>query len=169
MVLSGVTSTDSDGIIARYQWAQTSGVAVSLANAATANTSFTAPTLTETATLGFELRVTDNHGDSGTDSVNVVVNEGIPPVSTLTSTKSRTKGVVSFQATVSTNEAATTYFRVSGQGEVTAGGAASGDWQTYNGPVTVKLTAKGKASATFEYYSVDSVGNQEDIKSGVLQ
>jgi len=65
------------------------------------------------------------------------------------------------------NEPATTSFRVTGQGTVTAGGADTTAWQTYTSQITIQL-AKG-GTATIEYYSIDSAGNQEATKSGVLQ
>lgn len=73
------TGTDSDGSIVAYLWAQTSGESVMLSDAATASATFTAPALTQTATLVFSLTVTDNEGATSSDSVNVLVN----PVNTV--------------------------------------------------------------------------------------
>lgn len=165
--LNGISSTDADGSITAYQWTQTSGPAVSLVNANSVSASFTAPILANTTTFGFELRVTDNKGDSSTDSAVVVVTDGIVPETALVTDRFRVKGFVHHQITLTGSEPVTTYFRVTGQGAVTVGGTASTDWQTYSGAVTVKLDKKG--SATLEYYSVDNAGNQEAIKSEVLQ
>ena len=158
---------DVNGSISTYQWSQTSGPAVSLSNANAVNASFTAPVLADTTTFGFQLRVTDNKGEASTDEVSVVVTDGIVPETTVVTDRFRVKGFVHHQITLTGSEPVTSFFRVTGQGAVTAGGAASADWQTYAGAVTVKLDKKG--SATFEYYSVDNAGNQEAIKSEVLQ
>ena len=71
--LDGSASDDSDGTIVLYSWSQTAGTAVTLNNAATATPSFTAPTVSETETLLFELTVTDNEGGSSTDTVSVTM------------------------------------------------------------------------------------------------
>jgi len=79
-VSSGATVTlngsgsDPDGTIVAYQWAQTAGPTVTLANANTAIASFTAPTVSSTTTLTFQLTVTDNQGAIGSASVNITVN-----------------------------------------------------------------------------------------------
>jgi hypothetical protein len=68
------SGTDPENAIAGYQWRQTGGAAVTLSNAAAAQTAFTAPTLAKgTATLVFELSVTDAAGLSATDSVSILV------------------------------------------------------------------------------------------------
>ena len=68
------SGTDSDGSIASYSWAQSSGTSVTLANADTTSVSFTAPTVTSTEALTFALTVTDNEGATHVDSVTVSVN-----------------------------------------------------------------------------------------------
>jgi hypothetical protein len=73
VTLNGSGSTDPDGSIASYQWTQTSGPSVSLSNAAAAQTSFTAPSVTANTTLGFQLTVTDSGGLSNTDSCQVTI------------------------------------------------------------------------------------------------
>ena len=73
MTLNGNGSTDTDGTIASYSWAQTGGTAVTLTGANTATPSFTAPI--GPATLTFELTVTDNDGATDTDTVVVNVSE----------------------------------------------------------------------------------------------
>jgi hypothetical protein len=71
--LSGATSTDADGTIARYAWQQTVGPTVSLSNAAIVNPSFTAPSVASAAVLSFSLMVTDDDGASRSDSVSITV------------------------------------------------------------------------------------------------
>ncbi len=68
------SGTDPENAIAGYQWSQPGGAAVTLSNATAAQTAFTAPTLAKgTATLVFELRVTDAAGLSATDTVSILV------------------------------------------------------------------------------------------------
>ena len=73
--LDGRNSTDQDGTIASFAWTQTAGLPVVLTGANTATPSFTAPD--PSGTLTFQLVVTDNEGNTGSDSVNVIVNR--PP------------------------------------------------------------------------------------------
>ena len=73
------SATDVDGTIASYSWTQTAGSAVTLASAESASATFTAPDISETEQLTFQLTVTDNDGATASDSVNVTVN----PVSIL--------------------------------------------------------------------------------------
>ena len=74
--LDGSASTDPDGEIVSFEWTQTAGTPVTLIGADTATPSFTAPQ--ESGTLTFRLAVTDNEGNVGTDTVNVIVDR--PPV-----------------------------------------------------------------------------------------
>ncbi|AXT33094.1 PKD domain-containing protein [Pseudoalteromonas tunicata] len=66
-------ATDSDGIIASYQWVQLSGPTVNLSNTSTANTTFLAPTVTTKQLLVFSLTATDDSGASGSDSIQITV------------------------------------------------------------------------------------------------
>jgi fibronectin type 3 domain-containing protein len=71
--LSG-TGTDPENGTLTYQWRQTGGSSVTLSNPTSARASFTAPSIaTGTATLTFELRVTDAAGLSAVDTLTVVV------------------------------------------------------------------------------------------------
>lgn len=67
------SGTDSDGSIASYQWTQTGGDPVILVNANTATASFQAPVIDIDTTYTFELTVTDDAGDTGTDTVIITV------------------------------------------------------------------------------------------------
>ncbi|BBO73913.1 hypothetical protein DSCW_13300 [Desulfosarcina widdelii] len=74
ITLDGSASSDADGSIASYLWAQTGGTAVALSSAATAQASFTAPIVDLAGeTLTFSLTVTDDEGESDTDTVTVSV------------------------------------------------------------------------------------------------
>ncbi|WP_196140809.1 hypothetical protein [Aliikangiella sp. G2MR2-5] len=66
-------ATDSDGTIATYSWVQTEGQIVSLSSSDSASINFKAPSVLADETLVFELTVTDNDGESATDSVSVTV------------------------------------------------------------------------------------------------
>jgi hypothetical protein len=72
--LDGTGSTDGDGTIVSYAWAQTgSGDAVILTGASTSTPSFTAPSTNAQQTLTFELTVTDNDAQTDTDTVDITV------------------------------------------------------------------------------------------------
>ncbi len=72
--LDGTASSDPDGAIAGYQWAQTSGPSVNLSGATDPRPSFTAPAVASQTVLNFSLTVTDQAGESDTDSTQVIVN-----------------------------------------------------------------------------------------------
>jgi len=82
VILSG-SGSDGDGTIVSYQWSQTSGTSVVLNNTDSSSTTFTAPALTETATLTFQLTVTDNTGSTVSDSVPVTVTPVISGIAQL--------------------------------------------------------------------------------------
>ena len=65
--------------IASYAWTQLSGPAVQIANANAATASFTAPSLSTTQTLVFQLTITDSAGQSDTTTQAVTVNGSNAP------------------------------------------------------------------------------------------
>lgn len=67
------SASSPDGSIRSYEWTQTSGIAVSLANGTTATATFTASDVKPDQTLTFRLKVVDSHGNSATDTTNVVI------------------------------------------------------------------------------------------------
>ncbi|MCX7099782.1 MAG: PKD domain-containing protein [Methylococcales bacterium] len=79
VTLDGSSSTDKDGAIAKYAWAQNKGPTVALTAADTAKPSFTAPLIvkttapTKTITLGFKLTVTDQQNAVGSKTVLLTV------------------------------------------------------------------------------------------------
>ncbi len=80
VALSGASSSDPDGSIASYSWAQTAGTAVTLSDPAAANPTFTAPSAgTSGIALTFQLTVTDNGGLTATDSCIVNVTPTVAP------------------------------------------------------------------------------------------
>jgi len=74
--LSGVAS-DEDGNIVSYIWQQTSGTAVALVDANTANATFSAHAFEEILT--FTLTVTDDFGTSTSDSITIHISSNIAP------------------------------------------------------------------------------------------
>jgi len=73
VALDGTGSLDFDGTIASYAWTQQGGTPVTLTGADTATPSFTAPA--GSGTLTFQIAVTDDEGKTGTDTVDVIVNQ----------------------------------------------------------------------------------------------
>ena len=91
VTLSG-SGTDLESEALTYSWRLSSGTpSVTLSNASTRNASFTAPTqLVNSASLVFELTVTDNRGASGTDTVTITVTAGPNDAPTADAGSSRT-------------------------------------------------------------------------------
>ena len=74
VTLDGSASSDAVGSIVSYAWTQTGGTVVVLSGADTTMPTFMAPLVTAAGeTLTFELTVTDDSGQSGADTVDVVI------------------------------------------------------------------------------------------------
>ena len=81
VTLDGSGSSDPDGTIAVYLWAQTTGPTVSLSTDDQVSTSFVAPNVNMPTTLVFRLTVTDDDGATASHDVTVTVNAANrPPV-----------------------------------------------------------------------------------------
>ena len=135
------SGTDSDGSIASYSWAQSSGTSVTLTNAGTASASFTAPTLTSTEALTFALTVTDNEGASHVDSLTITVN----PVNLSPTAMAGNDQSVDEQTAVTLN----------GSGTDSDGSITSYSWAQSSG-TSVTLTNADSASVSFEAPTVTS-------------
>lgn len=142
--LSGAASTDPDGDDLTYLWTQTDGPAVTLTGATTATASFTAPQVTGSATLLFQLKVTDEAGLSSIDTVliTVVDHVNVPPAV----------------------DAGDDFNADEGASVTLAGAASDGDgpaalavaWSQVSGPA-VTLSGSATLTATFTAPAVDEV------------
>lgn len=153
--LNGTGSSDAEGPIASYLWQQTSGPAVTLTGATTATPSFSAPRVTTSTVLTFNLTVTDGSGATSTDSVAVTVNPpSILPHTTATVTKSRVKGVTYFYIYLTTNEP---FNQLNWQ--VTSGGSANPPSPSplLGAPITVTVTiVDSTVPIYFSFWSMDT-------------
>ncbi len=73
ITLDGTGSSDPDGDTITYLWTQTSGTIVPLSDATAQQPTFTAPNITITEDLIFNLTVTDVKGLTNTDSVTIKI------------------------------------------------------------------------------------------------
>jgi len=143
------SATDADGTIAGYSWTQTSGAAVTLSAADTATATFDAPALAlgETASLSFELRVTDDDGADDSDAVTVTVS-GVAGVNGPPTANAGDDRVVFATQTVSLDGTA------SSDPDEAVSGLDFG-WEQTGGPA-VTLTGADQAEAAFEAPDVAS-------------
>jgi hypothetical protein len=73
VTLNGSASNDPDNDALTYAWTQTLGQSVTLSNANSATTSFTAPNVTSDTILRFALEVTDSGGLTDTAIATITV------------------------------------------------------------------------------------------------
>ena len=128
--LSG-TGTDADGIVSSYLWTKISGPAATITSAASAATTVTALVK---GTYLFELKVTDNAGAIGRDTMKVIVNPAgnIPPVANAGADKI---------ITLPTNSVS-----LSGTGTDADGTVSSYLWTKISGPAATITSATSAAT-----------------------
>lgn len=74
VTLNASASSDSDGSISSYAWTQSTGTAAALSDPSIPSPTFTAPEVTVSETLTFQVLVTDDKGATAQDSVSIIVN-----------------------------------------------------------------------------------------------
>jgi serine protease len=97
VTLDGTGSSDSDGVIVSYAWAQMAGPIVELNGAGSSVASFTAPEVESQLILRFQLDVTDSDGAVGSAAVNITVrpdSNNLPPVAVAGADQSANSGDV---------------------------------------------------------------------------
>ena len=124
------SGTDPDGNISAYQWTKISGPAAGvITNAANASTTVTGLTA---GVYSFELRVTDNSGAAGRDTVQVTVN--IPPVA---------NAGADISITIPVNSVSLT-----GAGTDSDGSVVSYSWTRISGPAAGTISNAASAATT---------------------
>ena len=135
-------ASDSDGAIASYRWQQLSGPTVTLSANNGADVSFTAPDVTLSTTLLFELTVSDTAQEKASDQIAITVS---PAPNQAPTANAGTDQAVTEGATVTLN----------GSGADSDGSVASYRWQQSSGS-SVTLANGAAASTTFTAPNVDS-------------
>ncbi len=149
VTLDGTQSSDRDGTIASYQWAQTAGTPVTLSTPASASTSVDLPSVTTTETFTFSLTVTDNEGATSVDTVNITVNSD-----TVTPPPQNSAPVANISGVSSANAGDVVVLDASGSTD------ADGDLLTYQWsvPQGVNATIDGSAlSFVAAEYDIDTL------------
>ncbi len=143
--LDGQLSADNDGSIISFSWQQISGPVVSLSGANTSVATFTAPDVTSSTVLSFELTVTDDQGETDTDTVLITVNN-------------TPSGNLSPTANAGADQVVIEGYAVMLNGQLSSdsdGSISSYNWVQLSGPV-VSLTSAGTAIASFNAPFVSS-------------
>jgi major membrane immunogen (membrane-anchored lipoprotein) len=151
---SSVTLTgsgnDSDGTIAAYQWTEISGPSATITAASSATT--TIKGLVQ-GTYQFELKVTDDKGAIGKDTVQITVNNSSSPVNI-----APTANAGSDITTVSSVQSVT----ITGSGTDPDGKIKSYSWSEISGPSTA--TISGSNSATIKVRNLIEGTYQFELK-----
>ena len=146
VTLNGTGSADSDGTIVGYEWVELTASDVALFGSDLPTATFTAPDVAAAGqTLTFQLTVTDDDGQTGTDTVNVAIVDRKPPVASAGADQADVKELT----------------------QVTLNGASSSDadgtiasylWEQLSGP-TVTLSNADIATASFTAPDVAAAGD----------
>ena len=127
--LSG-SGTDPDGTISAYNWAKVSGPASG--SITSANSASTAITALVQGVYKFRLRVTDNNGATGTDTIQVTVAANISPTA-----NAGIDQLIKLPSSTGT---------LSGSGTDPDGTIASYNWAKVSGPASGSITSANSAS-----------------------
>jgi hypothetical protein len=132
VTLSG-SGTDPDGTISAYNWTKISGPASgTITNTASSSTTVTA--LIQ-GVYKFQLKVTDNKGATGSDTIQVTVNAGnIPPTA-----NAGVDQIITLPTSTVT---------LSGSGTDPDGTISAYNWTKISGPASGTITSANSASAT---------------------
>ncbi len=131
-------STDPDGTIAAYQWAQKSGTAVTLSSSTASTVTFTAPNVGVSGeSLQFKLTITDNDGLKNTATAIVIV---VNDTNTKPTADAGPDQTVTQEATVTLNG--------TGSSDPDSGDTITYSWAKISGP-NVTLSNATAASPTF--------------------
>jgi hypothetical protein len=140
LTLAG-TASDSDGIIAAYNWTKVSGPAATLAGANSASLAVSALTA---GTYVFRLTVTDNTGDAAFDEVTITVKPNLLPMAVAGADQTLTLPANSLTLT--------------GTGSDSDGTIAAYNWTKVSGPAatlaganTASLTAGSLGAGTYVF------------------
>jgi hypothetical protein len=128
------TGTDTDGTIASYSWTKISGPTSSTITSA--NSASTTVSALVQGVYKFELKVTDNIGAVGRDTIQVTVNAAVNIVPTVNAGADQT--ITLPASTVS----------LAGTGTDTDGTIASYSWTKISGPTSGTITSTTSASTT---------------------
>ena len=142
-VLSG-KGEDNDGSIEIYSWVQTGGTTVSIENADSAQAQFLAPDVKPSEILTFELTVTDDDGETATDSVEVeVVHVNAPPTLSTANQSTIEKSDVAITAVAQDDSMVVSYVWEQTEGESVTLTGADSKTLTFTAPSVTEETTLG--------------------------
>jgi len=171
VTLNGSGSSDSDDVIKSYQWTQlnaTPSTKVQMTNAGKAIATFKAPAVGESGTsLDFQLKVTNKHGFSSTDTCIVNISWDQPPIANPGKNQTVTEGatvVLDGSASSDTYDGIASYLweQVSGTPPVTLSGAT-----TSQATFTAPDIAGNSATLLFKLTVTDNHGLSSSAKCSV--